>query len=178
MELRSADFSSFFRAVHGPDYAPFPWQQELVERLGACDEWPDVLDLPTGTGKTVAMDAAVFHLALRADEPGQAALRIVFVVDRRLVVDDAFSQAEKIAEALCSALCADAQGGEVVEEVARRLRRLAGGNAPPLIARRLRGGAPLERDGRGRRRSRRFCAPPSIRSARGCCFADTACRTG
>ena len=143
MELRSADFTDFFRAIHGPE--PFPWQQELVDRLAKCGKWPDVLDLPTGAGKTAAMDAAVFHLALRADAPGKAALRVAFVVDRRLVVDDAFGRAERIANALRRALCADADEHRVVREVARRLLRFAGEDSPPLVARRLRGGAPLER---------------------------------
>ena len=120
MELRSADFAGFFRAVHGPEHDPFPWQQDLVDRLAESDEWPDVLDLPTGAGKTAAMDAAVFHLALRAGVPGKAALRIMLVVDRRLVVDDAFNRAENIARALCRALCADVQGHEVAREVAFR----------------------------------------------------------
>ena len=144
MELRPADFDGFFRAVHGR--GPFPWQQELVDRLAECGEWPDVLDLPTGAGKTAAMDAAVFHLALCADAPGRAALRIALVVDRRLVVDDAFERAKKIATALDRASHADADAREVVGEVARRLCRLAGDGAPPLVAQRLRGGAPLEHD--------------------------------
>ena len=144
MELRAADFGTFFQAVHG--CSPFPWQQNLVDRLAENDEWPDVLDLPTGTGKTAAMDAAVFHLALRADAPGKAALRIAFVVDRRLVVDDAFERANKVADTLCCALGDDAGAIDVVKEVAHRLRLLAGDGAPPLVARRLRGGAPLEHD--------------------------------
>ena len=144
MELRGADFGTFFQAVHG--CSPFPWQQRLVDRLAENDEWPDVLDLPTGTGKTAAMDAAVFHLALCADAPGKAALRIAFVVDRRLVVDDAFERANKIADTLRLALRDDAKVDDVVAEVACRLRRLAGDGAPPLVARRLRGGAPLEHD--------------------------------
>ena len=148
MELRPADFGDFFRAIHCPGHDPFPWQQALVDLLAERDEWPDVLDLPTGAGKTAAMDAAVFHLALRADTPGKAALRIALVVDRRLVVDDAFGRARKIAKALRRASCADVEveGREVVREVADRLRRLAGDGAPPLIVRRLRGGAPLEHD--------------------------------
>ena len=144
MELRSTDFAGFFRAIHG--HAPFPWQQALVDRLAECDEWPDVLDLPTGAGKTAAMDAAVFHLALRVDTPGKAALRIALVVDRRLVVDDAFERAKKIADALKRALEADNAENEIIGTVARRLQGLAGEGAPPLIARRLRGGAPLEHD--------------------------------
>ena len=144
MELRPGDFAGFFRAIHGCD--PFPWQQALVESLATCGEWPDVLDLPTGSGKTAALDAAVFHLALRAKAPRLPALRIALVVDRRLVVDDAFARAENIADALCAALDAEGDVHAALREAAFRLRRLAGENAPPLIARRLRGGAPLEQD--------------------------------
>ena len=144
MELHPDDFAGFFRAIHGCD--PFPWQQALVIRLAERSEWPDVLDLPTGSGKTAALDAAVFHLALRADAPRLPALRIALVVDRRLVVDDAFAHAQKIANAVCGALHPDTDANEVLKEVACRLHQLAGENAPPLIARRLRGGAPLEHD--------------------------------
>ncbi|KKZ10629.1 MAG: hypothetical protein TH68_10100, partial [Candidatus Synechococcus spongiarum 142] len=150
MNLSPTDFSGFFHAIHG--YDPFPWQQRLVNELAdgsdkqPPDIWPDVLDLPTGSGKTAALDVAIFHLALRADEPGKAALRIALVVDRRLVVDDAFSRARKIAKALCNSLKKDVEGWEVVKEVAHRLRGLAGQDAPPLVAQRLRGGAPLEHD--------------------------------
>lgn len=137
MELCATDFAEFFRAVHACD--PFPWQQALVDRLVDTDTWPEVLDLPTGSGKTAALDAAVFHLAHRADTPGRAALRIALVVDRRLVVDDAFARAQKIERALCRAL-----NGTVIAEVARRLQGLAGKDGTPLVAQRLRGGAPLE----------------------------------
>lgn len=146
MELDAADFAVFFRAIHCKD--PFPWQQALVDHLAEHDDWPGgrVLDLPTGSGKTAALDAAVFHLALRFESPARAALRIALVVDRRLVVDDAYERAEKIACLLENpAKAADAQR-PVVAEVARRLQHLAGDGEPPLVARRLRGGAPLEPD--------------------------------
>ena len=177
MELGAADFAVFFRAIHGD--LPFPWQQRLVDRLADGDEWPDVLDLPTGSGKTATLDAAVFHLALRSECHTRAALRIVLVVDRRLVVDDAYERATRIGKFLENpALAAEAERG-VVLEVASRLRHLAGDgeyppsdaevntnrrssgghreekphppNAkrfqpPPLVASRLRGGAPLESD--------------------------------
>ena len=144
MELGPADFGDFFCSVHG--CKPFPWQQALVDRLAGKDEWPDVLDLPTGAGKTAALDIAVFHLALRASAPQRAALRIAMVVDRRLVVDDAFARAEKIACALDDPSSAGEAGRAVVVEVADRLRLLAGDDGPPLVAKRLRGGAPLEHD--------------------------------
>ncbi len=144
MDLGAADFGVFFRAIHG--YPPFPWQQRLVERLAEGDEWPDVLDLPTGSGKTAALDAAVFHLALRFECPARAALRVALVVDRRLVVDDAHERAKKIEKALVDPTCAAEAERGVVVEVARRLQRLAGDGEPPLVACRLRGGAPLESD--------------------------------
>ncbi len=144
MELSSAHFAEFLGAVHC--HQPFPWQQALVDRLADSDEWPDVLDLPTGSGKTAALDAAVFHLALRFKVAARAALRIALVVDRRLVVDDAFARAEKIAAALLGASGRDPDGSGVIGEVARRLQVLAGRGNPPLVAQRLRGGAPLEHD--------------------------------
>ena len=144
MNLSPRDFAAFFQAIHECD--PFPWQQDLVDQLAAYNEWPDVLDVPTGAGKTATLDAAVFHLALCADTPGTAALRIAMVVDRRLVVDDAFARATKIARALTHAAGTSTTGRQVVEKVACRLRRLAGEDGPPLIAKRLRGGAPLEHD--------------------------------
>ena len=132
MTLSSADFEMFFQAIHG--HSPFPWQQTLVDRLDREDRWPDILDLPTGAGKTAALDAAVFHLALRADTPTAAALRIVLVVDRRLVVDDAYRRAQKIERALTDPSQTRVSGRTVVEEVARRLQLLSGTDAPPLVA--------------------------------------------
>ena len=144
MTLAVEDFAAYFEAVHCDP--PFPWQQRLVEQLARDNQWPDVLDLPTGTGKTAALDAAVFHLALQVDTPQRAALRIALVVDRRLVVDDAHRRARRIADALRDPECVSESGRAVVEEVAGRLRQLAGEGEDPLVAVRLRGGAPLEHD--------------------------------
>ena len=138
MNLSSTDFADFFRAIHG--YEPFPWQQRLADQLDNKNKWPDVLDLPTGAGKTTTLDIAVFHLALRYEDPKKAALRIVLVVDRRLVVDNAFDHAEKIASVL------NDPKHKVVKEIASRLKRLAGDDAIPLLTKKLRGGIPLEHD--------------------------------
>src|ERR1700753_2287232 len=103
--LSLADFPHFFRAVHG--YDPFPWQNRLLrEIVEGGGKWPEVLDLPTGSGKTAAIDIAVFHLALQAHkrQERRAAMRIAFVVDRRLVVDDAHARAKKTACALQEAI--------------------------------------------------------------------------
>ena len=139
MMLSADDFTAFFREVHG--HEPFPWQKRLLEHVAGNGGWPDVLDLPTGSGKTAAIDIAVFHLALEADRGGsrRAPVRIAFVVDRRLVVDDAFTRAKKLQDAL-AAPC-----GPVTGRVADALKTLSG-DGPPLIARRLRGGIPREDD--------------------------------
>jgi CRISPR-associated endonuclease/helicase Cas3 len=139
MTLSADDFSAFFQEVYG--YPPFPWQGRLLRQVAPEGKWPDVLDLPTGSGKTAAIDIAVFHLALEADRGSArcAPVRIAFVVDRRLVVDDAFLRAEGLTMALRH------PPGPVTARVAERLSGLAG-DGPPLIARRLRGGIPRESD--------------------------------
>jgi CRISPR-associated endonuclease/helicase Cas3 len=138
--LEQSDFPVFFDEVYG--YEPFPWQTRLLQNIVEHDgEWPAMLDLPTGSGKTAAIDIAVFHLALEADccEARRAPVRIVFIVDRRLVVDDAFERANKLAAALSR------PGGPVTARVAEQLKKLSG-DGPALIARRLRGGIPREDD--------------------------------
>lgn len=140
--LTAEGFGSFFEEVHG--HAPFPWQKRLLAEIVGKREgkWPSTLDLPTGSGKTAAIDIAVFHLALEADRIAErrAPVRVAFVVDRRLVVDDAFGRARKLEAAL-----AEPPPGSVSARVAERLRILSG-DGPPLIARRLRGGIPREDD--------------------------------
>lgn len=137
--LTANDFSAFFEEVNG--YPPFPWQQRLLRLLAEDGSWPSVLDLPTGSGKTAAIDIAVFHLALEAErgEARRAPVRIAFVVDRRLIVDDAFTRAQKLARAL------DAPPGPITARVAECLNELSAGG-PALIVRRLRGGVPREDD--------------------------------
>ena len=69
-ELGPDHFPAFFAAVHGQP--PFPWQTRLARQVVETGRWPSLLDLPTGTGKTAAIDVAVFHLGCQA-ERGPAA---------------------------------------------------------------------------------------------------------
>ncbi|MFN8892105.1 MAG: type I-U CRISPR-associated helicase/endonuclease Cas3 [Alphaproteobacteria bacterium] len=139
--LSISDFAAIFTAIHG--VPPFPWQSRLVERLAAGDGWPQALDLPTGAGKTAAIDAALFHLALQADHgpKRQAPIRIAFVVDRRIIVDAAAARAEAISRAL-----SEARGDGPLARMAARLRHLAGPRSSPLTVARMRGGLPREGD--------------------------------
>ena len=142
--LDASDFPAIFAAIHG--VSPFPWQCRLVDQLAAGGGWPDALDLPTGSGKTAAIDAALFHLALQADVGSGrlAPLRIAFVVDRRIIVDAAADRADAIKHALCNAT-----GDSPLARMAARLRHAAGPGAPPLMVARLRGGLPREEDWAG-----------------------------
>ncbi|WP_174300976.1 type I-U CRISPR-associated helicase/endonuclease Cas3 [Caulobacter sp. S45] len=143
-KLSAGEFGAFFQALW--NYPPFPWQTRLAERV-AERGWPDLLDLPTGSGKTAALDVAVFALALQADrgQDRQAAMRIAFVVDRRLVVDEAFLRAKRLADALAQA-APGPDATDILQRVALRLQSLAGDGAPPLVAKQMRGGVPREDD--------------------------------
>lgn len=132
LDLRPEEFELFFEAVHG--YPPFPWQVRLLREVAAQGAWPAVLDLPTGTGKTAVIDVAVFHLALEAGRAvRRAPLRIVYVVDRRTIVDQAYVRAEKLREAI-----ATAKAG-VLSKVRARLCTLCSSEVEPLMTALLRG---------------------------------------
>ena len=64
--------------------SPFPWQLELLRRMLAEDQ-PPAVDVPTGLGKTAVMACWLVARALGANVPR----RLVYVVDRRAVVDQA-----------------------------------------------------------------------------------------
>jgi CRISPR-associated endonuclease/helicase Cas3 len=128
-------FEALWRSDKWPKPQPFPWQTMLAER-GEDGDWPEAIDLPTACGKTACLDAAIFALAARADRPltdKRMPRRIWFVVDRRIVVDEAFERARKIAKKLAAATEGPAK------EVADRLRGLSGTGRALAVAR-LRGG--------------------------------------
>jgi CRISPR-associated endonuclease/helicase Cas3 len=133
-DLQIDDFDAFFRELYGPSAEPFAWQRDLV-RLVAFDGWPSQIDLPTASGKTAIIDMAVFTMALDAGKASRRApLRVFFVVDRRVVVDEAHRRAKRMAVRLAAASTG------VLGFVAGRLHKLGGEGAPPLVAAVLRGG--------------------------------------
>jgi CRISPR-associated endonuclease/helicase Cas3 len=132
--LEAKDYPAYFRSLY-PGLEPFPWQVRLVQRATG-GRWPLVIALPTASGKTSCIDIAIFALACQADRPPQertAPRRIFFVVDRRVIVDEAFRRAERLAEKLLTA-----QDG-ILHAVGDRLRKL-GRSDRPLDCFQLRGG--------------------------------------
>lgn len=101
------NFSDFYFHVHG--YMPYQWQVDLADKVAADGVWPSGISAPTGSGKTSSIDIAVWHLyhQVSQGEKRTAPLRIAFGVERRLIVDDVASHAQKIADAVESnpALC-------------------------------------------------------------------------
>src|SRR5215469_3179138 len=86
-------FDRQFEALTG--FSPISWQRRLFEQL-INGKLPSALDLPTGLGKTSVMVAWLIARAHGANLPS----RLVYVVDRRAVVDQATTEAEKLREAL------------------------------------------------------------------------------
>jgi CRISPR-associated endonuclease/helicase Cas3 len=140
VDVEPPTFAEFYRAVHHRD--PFPWQRRLAASV-AQHGWPREIGVPTGLGKTAAIDIAVWSLAAQASRlPVQrtAPTRIWYVVDRRLLVDAASDHADRLARLLAKA-SARGQAGPV-GQVARRLEQLPGvPRRTPLWVSRLRGGA-------------------------------------
>lgn len=132
--LTIADFDAYFRDCHG--HTPFVWQRALAARmLTPGQPWPALLDLPTAAGKTAVMDVAIFALAAQATQPPAsrtAARRIVFVVDRRVVVDGAYVRARRIRDRLA------AESTDLLKRVNRAL--LSYGGEQALQTAMLRGG--------------------------------------
>ena len=75
----------------GDQHPPFRWQMRLLRRLLDAD-MPCVVDIPTGLGKTSVMALWLIALAEGARLPR----RLVYVVDRRAVVDQATRFAERL----------------------------------------------------------------------------------
>ena len=148
---RRHEFAEFFIALWGKK--PFAWQESLAKRVlrrdgpdgkGAKAAWPEAIALPTASGKTACMDIAVFALAaqaarLNAGEAITAPRSIFFVVDRRVIVDEAHNRAQRLRDRL-----RDARDG-ILKEVADSLRLIGHGenwnsDDLPLSVHALRGG--------------------------------------
>lgn len=130
----ASDFAAFFHQVWG--FTPFEWQAQLAQQVVSTGRWPSVIDLPTGSGKTSALDIAVYAMSIL---PQAMPRRIAFVVDRRTIVDQTIQRADRLSARLRDGL-AD-PGSAPLGRVARVLAGLSGSDVV-LDTGRLRGGAP------------------------------------
>lgn len=98
------NFSNYFKVITG--YAPMRWQQRLFENHFDAGELPSAVSIPTGLGKTTVMAVWLLALARSMKDQGESGgkpplpRRLVYVVDRRAVVDQATRFAETLRENL------------------------------------------------------------------------------
>ncbi|WP_290635586.1 type I-U CRISPR-associated helicase/endonuclease Cas3 [Aquisalimonas sp.] len=88
--MQPQQFQERFRQLTG--YPPFAWQTRLYFDWFAQGVLPAACDVPTGLGKTTTM--ALWLIARQAGAP--LPRRLVYVVDRRAVVDQATRFAEQL----------------------------------------------------------------------------------
>jgi CRISPR-associated endonuclease/helicase Cas3 len=149
-QISHVRFAEFFQALHRRE--PYSWQSRLAAR--AIDsQWPEIIDVPTGSGKTACIDIAIFACACqaqRAPKDRTAPRRIFFCVNRRVIVDEAYERAMLIARKLDEADRNQEDAPAILRDVVRGLRVVAGSepgdDAPPLDTIELRGG--IYRDNR------------------------------
>lgn len=106
MKLTADRFPEFFAAVYGDQIHPYRWQQQMLESILETGRWPEVLDVPTGGGKSAVIDIHVFANAVdqqrfEDDVPGpRVPRRISTVVPRRAIVDQQLDRATVLAGVL------------------------------------------------------------------------------
>ena len=92
------EFKTVFQNL--TDNAPLSWQERLFHEHFAKSDFPPVIDLPTGLGKTMVMAIWLIAWAKSRSLPR----RLIYVVDRRTVVDQATDLAKKLSERAGSAI--------------------------------------------------------------------------
>lgn len=85
------NFATTFETLTGRP--PFPWQSRTFDRLQSGSP-PSRCDIPTGLGKTSVIPIWLIALANGAPVPR----RLVYVVNRRTVVDQTTKEAERVRE--------------------------------------------------------------------------------
>ena len=129
--MNRTEFDSAFAAVS--DNPPFPWQWNLYQKF-LVGEFPASCNLPTGLGKT-----SVIHIWLLAltEAPNRVPRRLVYVVNRRTVVDQSTEETQRLRNRLVGA---NGPPTEIQVRIADNLARLSSDpSSGPLAISTLRG---------------------------------------
>jgi CRISPR-associated endonuclease/helicase Cas3 len=122
--MEFSDFDNVYRALTGN--LPFPWHQELYRRF-VDGRIPSTCNIPTGLGKTSVI--AIWLIAL-ANYPDKMPRRLVYVVNRRTVVDQTTNEVENLRNNL--------EGAGLIDPL-KKLCAIPSENEPPLAISTLRG---------------------------------------
>jgi len=122
------------------DHGPFCWQERLFDRLLRADI-PPACNIPTGLGKTSVIPIWLIALASQAERRQMGVpRRLVYIVNRRTVVDQATNVVEQMQQRLL-----DPDGvlwsayAETLRSLVQLLRGLAATEEIPLAVSTLRG---------------------------------------
>jgi CRISPR-associated endonuclease/helicase Cas3 len=131
--MDKANFNAAFNELAGNP--PFPWQWDLYKRF-LIGNFPAACSLPTGLGKT-----SVIHLWLLAlaQAPEKVPRRLVYVVNRRTVVDQSTREAEKLRANLVKVPAVEAALWELCAVQPSEDEKKANGELRPLAISTLRG---------------------------------------
>jgi CRISPR-associated endonuclease/helicase Cas3 len=131
----SIHFDKAFQALS--DHAPMEWQRRMYTRL-MQSRLPLACDLPTGLGKTSVIPIWLIALASQAgNESITLPRRLIYIVNRRTVVDQATDVVEQIRNRLLYPNTPSWQTyAQVLARLANELRKLSAGldNLPLAIS--------------------------------------------
>ncbi|MGH9339385.1 MAG: hypothetical protein ACRD1R_07320 [Acidobacteriota bacterium] len=134
----STHFDEAFRCLTG--FSSMKWQRRLFERFFKNDV-PTTCEIPTGLGKTSVLPLWLLALVRQA-ESGNIGLprRLVYIVNRRTVVDQATETVERMRRRLLQPESPDWQGhAPTLQAIAGTLRGLGATDGVPLAVSALRG---------------------------------------
>ena len=129
------EFGAFFAALNG-GYAPFSWQEEVLDHICEHGVWPERINAPTGSGKSSVVDIHLFANALAAvGAAPRVPRRLCVTVGRRALVDSQATRAREILGRMGKALTDGSGEPDILRRVAEALqsfqtRNDKEGNAP------------------------------------------------
>lgn len=93
-------FADFYQHIHGNE--PHEWQEKLAHDVIERGRWYEAVSAVTGAGKTSVLDIAIWTLYCQLSEgiDRTLPLRVALAVERRMIVDEAYLHAKKIADAI------------------------------------------------------------------------------
>ena len=116
------EFGEFFAALNG-GYAPFSWQEEVLDHICEHGVWPERINAPTGSGKSSVVDIHLFANALAAvGAAPRVPRRLCVTVGRRALVDSQATRADKILDRMEKALTNESGEPDILRRVAEALQ--------------------------------------------------------
>ena len=116
------EFGDFFAALNG-GYAPFSWQEEVLDHICEHGVWPERINAPTGSGKSSVVDIHLFANALAAvGAAPRVPRRLCVTVGRRALVDSQADRAREILKCMKDALANGSGEPDILRRVAEALQ--------------------------------------------------------